>query len=88
MANQVIYKYPVEPIRLKFVHMIPKGAEVLCVQMQNDAPQMWVLVDPDAEMERREFIRVGTGWEHKKTSKSQYVGTYQELPFVWHIFEV
>ena len=82
MAHQMIYKYPVSIGT--FFHMIPKGAEVLCVQMQDRIPQIWVLVDPDAEEEKREFIVVGTG--HRHTMLSRYVGTLQDPPFVWHLF--
>lgn len=88
MTHQVIYKYPVEPILDTFFHMMPKGAAILCVQMQDDKPQIWALVNPDAEEERREFRRVGTGWEPKNISTHQYRGTYQDPPFVWHLFEI
>ena len=92
MANRTINKYPVfNKERLldfneEFIIKIPKGAEVLCVQMQNDAPQIWAIVDPNAEEEERKFLLAGTGWD-QDLSKYRYVGTFQALPFVWHLFE-
>ena len=87
MATKTIYKYPVSygPFLIKMY----KEAEVLCVQMQNDIPQMWALVDLDAEEEDRGFVLVGTGAIfHEFPPNHKYVGTYQEPPFVWHLFEI
>ena len=86
MAYQKIYKYPVSIGT--FIHAMPKGAEVLCVQMQEHNPQMWVLVNPKAEAERREFIVVGTGHSYTTLSGSRYIGTFQDSSFVWHLFEI
>lgn len=88
MTYQVIYKYPVPPAPSKFILMLPKGAEILCVQMQSGEPQIWALVDPGAEEEERKFVTLGTGRQYKKLSKSQYIGTFQTPFFVWHVFEI
>ena len=84
MAHKTIHKYPVE--MASYIQVLPKGAEVLCVQMQNGAPYMWVRVDAHAEEEERRFAIFGTGWAGTPP-KSQYIGTFQEPPFVWHLFE-
>lgn len=70
---------------------IPKGAFVLCVQMQYDKPCLWALVDLDAERENRTFTTVGTGHQHdaKFWLGLQYIGTYQlyDGKIVAHVFE-
>jgi len=48
--------------------------------------QMWVKVDTENEVEKRMFEVIGTGQNFDDTNK-KYVGTYQEGPFVWHVFE-
>jgi len=86
MTHQVIYKYPVSLPPCTFSHEMPKGAEVLCVQMQGAVPQIWALVDPEMEKENRRFAVIGTG--RGRDDLSRYVGTFQALPFVWHVFEI
>ena len=83
MAKQ-IWKYSLENI----IEM-PKGAEILTIDIQNGQmfnAQMWVKVDTENEMEKRMFEVIGTGQNFDDTNK-KYVGTYQDGPFVWHVFE-
>ena len=83
MAKQ-IWKYSLENI----IEM-PKGAEILTIDIQNGQmfnAQMWVKVDTENEMEKRIFEVIGTGQNFDDTNR-KYVGTYQEGPFVWHVFE-
>ena len=77
-----IWKYTVENII-----EIPKGAEVLTVQMQGPFnPCIWVKVDPENELEKRQFVVIGTGQSFDDTNY-EYIGTYQDGPLVWHLFE-
>jgi len=76
----IVYKYEVKPIML-----LPKGAEILTMQMQHGVPTLWALVDPENELEDRLIDIVGTGWDVKENTK--YVCTYMDGPFVWHAFE-
>jgi hypothetical protein len=71
---------------------MPKGAEILCVQLQYGKPCIWAKVDPDAEPVTRIFQIHPTGQDMGSTD-FKYVGTYQVLDasehsFVWHVFEV
>jgi len=56
---KTIWKYTLSPDDSEFE--MPKDAVVLSVQVQNNEPQLWVLVDPDAEKEKRTFRIYGTG---------------------------
>jgi hypothetical protein len=83
MAKQ-IWKYSLENV----IEM-PKGAEILTVDIQNGQmfnAQMWVKVDTENEMEKRMFEVIGTGQNFDDTNR-RYIGTYQDGPFVWHVFE-
>ena len=80
-----IWKYKVENI----IEM-PKEAEILSVQIQNGQmfnACIWVKVNPKNELEKRQFVVIGTGHSFDDTNY-EYIGTYQDGPFVWHCFEV
>lgn len=83
MAKQ-IWKYSLENV----IEM-PKGAEILTIDIQNGQlfnAQMWVKVDTENEVEKRMFEVIGTGQNFDDTNR-KYIGTYQDGPFVWHVFE-
>jgi hypothetical protein len=48
---------------------------------------IWAKVSPENELEKRQFLVVGTGHTFDDTDMV-YIGTYQDGPFVWHLFEV
>lgn len=67
---------------------MPVGAEVLCVQVQGDGPQIWARVDPSATPTiTRRFVWVGTG--HPADRCGRYIGTVQSMDgaLVFHLFE-
>jgi hypothetical protein len=68
---------------------MPKGARILCLQMQNAKATMWAIVDDTKPLTNRVFVTVGTGRPIADTflESSYYVGTYQDGWFVWHVFE-
>ncbi|NIN00507.1 MAG: hypothetical protein GTO24_21215 [candidate division Zixibacteria bacterium] len=86
--KRVIWKFAV-PMAESFLIQMPEGAEMLCVQMQRDEPQLWALVDPDAPKAPRNFTIMGTGKKYTKqsTKNLKYVGTFQSGTYVWHLFD-
>jgi hypothetical protein len=78
---------------------MPKGAQILHfgAQPSGGSPTqlpvsrlyVWALVDPNAETEERLFAVVGTGqeWREDPTTGMRHVGSTQDGPFVWHLFE-
>lgn len=76
-----VFKYP---IGIRTTLELPIGAKFLDVQLQNDDAHMWFEVDPDAKTEPRKFFIVGTGHEF---NGGKYLGTFQNGPFVWHVYE-
>lgn len=69
---------------------MPKGAEVLTVQIQGDEPFIWAIVDDQAETETRVFDIYGTGnpLPESVMGVRKYVGTFQKAWFVGHVFEI
>jgi len=68
---------------------LPAGAEILTVQVQDDVPRLWVLVNPDyTETEPRRICTYGTG--HPIEGDVEYIGTFQlrDGSLVFHVFEV
>jgi hypothetical protein len=89
-----VYKYPVEVVDV-FTMRMPKGAELLCVQVQNGRPYLWarVVIDAGHPSTERSFRLAGTGHliEGRMPSDSDgdYVGTFQlrDGALVFHVFD-
>lgn len=67
---------------------MPTGAQLLWFGFQQNEPVVWALVDPGLIGETRWLQVVGTGQEISDEGLSGHVGTVQEGPYVWHLFEV
>jgi hypothetical protein len=81
---KTIWKFPFELSDAAVIEM-PQRAKVLHVAAQNGAPTIWALVDTEAPKEPRTFRIVGTG--HPIPEDVKHAGTFQQGPFVWHVFE-
>jgi hypothetical protein len=82
-----IFKYPLAVSEYQSIQM-PRGAQVLSLQVQGRGPQMWALVEENQPLTDRGFITVGTG--HVVPSHAgRFVGTYQIQggALVFHVFE-
>ena len=83
-----IYKYVIEAASRQQV-LMPRGSEVLTVQVQDRKPCLWVLVDTEQPMEMREFFLFGTGEEITEGEfVGAYIGTFQldGGSLVFHLF--
>lgn len=88
--TMTIYKYPL-PLDDRSHIQMPRGAHVLCVQVQRDIPYLWAIVDPDQPLDAKLFRLCGTGHPLEITSpESRYIGTFQlaEGSFIGHVFEL
>lgn len=94
---KIIYKYEL-PIAYDAEVQMPAGAQVLCVQTQNEVPHLWAIVDPTACVEKRHFRVLGTGQPFATGAGSlafddeplgSYIGTFQLQGgrWVFHAFE-
>jgi hypothetical protein len=82
----VIWKYPID-LAFEIKIKMPKAAHIVYLGQQRESLCIWILCDPDADMETRAFRIYGTGisippgWT--------YVGTaiFEDGAYVWHLFE-
>lgn len=65
---------------------LPRGAEILCAQIQRGAPCIWVKCDPKLPTSARRIFIYGTGHEIGAAYK-RYIGTVQCGDLVFHVFE-
>ncbi len=86
--NTVIWKYILGVDVVANTIGIPIKAEILTVQMQRGDVCLWVKVNPDAELEDRQFVIYGTG-HAIKADNERYIGTVQIAGgvLIWHVFE-
>ena len=90
MSSKTIFKYRFG-INDKFTLSMPKGAKVLCVQVQNYFPTIWAEVDRDQPEEVLYFEVFGTGHPMPVDMgiARMYIGTIQQHDgdLVWHIYQ-
>lgn len=68
--------------------LMPEGAKVLCVQIQNGFPKLWAECDTSRPGHSRSFLTLTTG-EDFPAFVGEYIGTYQMGggSFVAHVYE-
>jgi len=89
---KTIFKYDIE-VKDDITVMLPQWAKVLSVQVQDDKPKIWALVDTAMALEERRFKLYGTGHPisaYDTDGTFKFVGTFQLRggQLVFHLFEV
>lgn len=89
IMRNAIWKYPLEQIADTIGIDMPKGAEILTLQMQNSEPCIWAFVNPEAKKEKRFFRIIGTG-HLIEPEERKYIGTFQLMSgaLVFHLYEL
>lgn len=83
---KVIHKFLLEIIDEQKI-MMPKGAEILDVQVQRGEACVWALVNTNEEPIPHHFTVVGTGQAlGAYLSLGKYIATFQAGSFVGHVF--
>lgn len=70
-----------------FAITMPYGAEVIRVARQGAVPCLWAIVESDNAPAMRRFMVIGTGRPIPPAARF-YIGTWDDDPFVWHLFEL
>lgn len=86
----VIWKYGI-PLADAFTLELPRGATLLHVDEQRGTPQLWAMVVPGRDKEKRTFVLLGTGHTSPHSPDSlKHIGTFQLEggALVFHLFEV
>ncbi len=83
---ETIWKFPLK-VEDRVMIAMPKGAQILCVQVQYGIPCIWAAVEDNGVWEERHFYISGTG--HPIEYDTSYVGTFQlcDGSFIGHVFE-
>lgn len=88
--QKTIWKFELEVKDKQFI-TLPQGAELLSVQVQNETPCLWALVNPNNEIEERCLEVFGTGHRiyYDMGVARNYIGTFQMIKgdLVCHLFE-
>ena len=86
-----VFKYRLEMTDGWQTVEMPAGARVVMVgshwsnSSSKGFPMIWAEVTEGAPMERRLFRIYGTG--HKIDDNDVWVGSFQQPPYVWHVYE-
>lgn len=86
---KTIFKYQLKVTDAQLL-FLPKGAEILTVQVQNNIPCLWALIDPNEIAKEQHYIETyGTGTPINIEAEKRYIATYQLAGgmLVWHVFE-
>lgn len=82
-----IWKYKISN-RCSLTVSLPKYSKILSLQMQNNEPHMWIMVDEEhlENLVEREFhiIPTGVSFDYKELL---YIDTFQIDDLVFHLFE-
>lgn len=83
-----IHKYQFD-VTDEFSVRMPRGADVLSVQVQYGTPCVWAAVDTNAEKVTRKFSCRGTGHDISGLTDAMFVGTFQLHggDLVFHLFD-
>ena len=81
-----IYKYPLEIADSQQIDM-PKGAQLLSIQIQRGNPCLWALIEIDAERMKRTIQMRGTG--HVADGVGTFIATFQMEggALIFHTFD-
>lgn len=82
---QKIFKYTLELTDVQALHL-PSESKILHVDVQNENICLWALVYENWPVESRMIRIVGTG-HPVDTADLIHLGTVQQGPYVWHVFE-
>ena len=88
--KKAVYKYKLQITKVIQEVVLPLGAQILCIKMQNDELCMWALVDPDQTYNEVVKIRcAGTGHAIEEDIEC-YIDTVMLLDgeLVFHFFKV
>lgn len=78
---RVIHKFP---LAFPLTHFVARNPKVLHVEVQHGTPCFWAEVDDSGEAEEYIIRHAGTG--HMVPENSEYIGTFMQDPYVWHLY--
>ena len=81
-----IWKYPLTTNGV-VKRITGKLSKILTIDVQNEQPYCWILIDDDVQEISIDLVGIGTGWEiPEEVENMGFVGTLQTGEYVWHYF--
>ena len=83
---KTVWKFPFD-IHDELTIYMPKGAEIIHVDVQREIPCIWAIVDPEAEQIPMKFCLRGTG-QPFTGDEGEHIGSFQMSggALVFHLF--
>lgn len=81
---RTIWKFPLALTDSQVI-LVPLGARILCVQVQNGQICLWAEVDSSRDLHMVAIGIAGTGHD-VPFELLHYIGTVQTGPMVWHVY--
>jgi len=87
---KTIFKYQLKSVGIQKI-TLPHDYEILCVQVQNEAPCLWALINTESAGNEVyiEIIATGEKIDYATESDRKYISTFQLNggALVFHVFE-
>lgn len=83
--SATIWKYPLD-LKTEQKLSLPRDAQVLSVQAQENVITLWALVNPNVAATRKTIYMFTDGQKLDAAGQLLYLGTVQTGEFVWHVF--
>lgn len=87
---KTIYKYQI-PTARKFDLDLPDDYKILSVQIQNEEPVMWALIDTENRIKKEYFQLILTGSNINNVENLSYIDSFQvsryDGIFIFHLFK-
>lgn len=81
-----IWKYPLEITRSQCIE-VPSDSRALSAALQNGDLCVWFLVEESRPKQTRRILIYGTGNPIGGVFAGWFIGSVQQGPFVWHVFD-
>ena len=93
MAEKIIYKYPIPIFGIgDFTIKFPFGGKVVHVDVdkKDEKPYIWVefAQEDKDDLKEHDFRIAGTGHPFGTGKNTKPVGSFQQPPFVWHVYQL
>ena len=84
---ETIWKYRLGAVSVETL-AVPLGGGILCVQVQDEYPCLWIRVDPTKAKVERKIMIFGAGHD-LPANAGEYIGTFQisNGDYIFHVFE-
>jgi len=85
---RAVHKFQFTSLSQPLQVLVSREAKVVLVDVQAGVPTVWVddRWDESLKQYRWDFMAIGTG--HPIPDNAEHVGSYQQGPYVWHIYQL